>query len=48
MRAWHDLRALDIDEISTFHTCAALYRIYHPHASLHEARRLVAEWLDRS
>jgi hypothetical protein len=48
LRAWHDLRALGSDEISTFHTCTSLYLIYHPNASLHEARRLVAEWLDRS
>ena len=25
---------------------AALYRIHHPEASLNEARRLVAEWID--
>ena len=26
--------------------CTTLYRIHHPEASLNEARRLVAEWID--
>jgi hypothetical protein len=47
-QTWHDLTAMGSDEISAFHTCTTLYLIYHPTASLQEARRLVAEWLDRS
>ena len=29
-----------------FRACTTLYRIHHPEASLNEARRLVAEWVD--
>ena len=29
-----------------FRACTVLYRIHHPEASLNEARRLVAEWVD--
>jgi len=29
-----------------FQACTTLYRIHHPEASLNEARRLVAEWID--
>jgi len=30
----------------SFQACTTLYRIHHPEASLNEARRLVAEWID--
>ena len=46
-RAWRDLRGLGTNEISAFHACTTLYLIRHPAASLHEARDLVAEWLDQ-
>ena len=46
-RAWRDLCGLGTDEISAFHACTTLYLIRHPAGSLHEARDLVAEWLDR-
>jgi hypothetical protein len=32
--------------MSAFIACTTLYRIHHPEASLGEARRLVAEWVD--
>jgi hypothetical protein len=32
--------------MSAFQACTALYRIHHPEASISEARRLVAEWID--
>jgi hypothetical protein len=32
--------------LSAFQACTALYRIHHPEASINEARRLVAEWID--
>ncbi len=44
--AYRDLRALGNDEINVFRACTTLYRIHHPEASLNEARRLVAEWVD--
>ena len=31
---------------AAFQACTSLYRIHHPEASLNEARRLVAEWID--
>ena len=34
------------DDMSAFIACTTLYRIHHPEASLSEARRLVAEWVD--
>jgi hypothetical protein len=46
-RAWRDLCGLGTNEISAFHACTTRYRIRHPAASLHEARDLVAEWLDQ-
>jgi hypothetical protein len=48
MQAWRDLHTLGSDEITAFRACTTLYLIHHPNASLREARRLVAEWLDRS
>jgi len=32
--------------MQAFHACTTLYRIHHPEASIDEARRLVAEWID--
>ncbi len=44
--AYGELRALGSDDIAAFGACTMLYRIHHPEASLNEARRLVAEWID--
>ncbi|MGI4793459.1 MAG: hypothetical protein ACRYG8_05105 [Janthinobacterium lividum] len=33
-------------DLDAFGACTTLYRIHHPEASLNEARRLVAEWID--
>ena len=44
--AYRDLRHLGSDDMAAFQACTALYRIHHPEASLNEARRLVAEWID--
>lgn len=44
--AYRDLRALGNADPSAFHACTTLYRIHHPEASVNEARRLVAEWID--
>jgi len=44
--AYRDLRAHGSDDVSAFLACTTLYRIHHPEASLNEARRLVAEWID--
>ena len=44
--AYRDLRHLGSDDMAAFRACTALYRIHHPEASLNEARRLVAEWID--
>ena len=33
-------------DMDAFRACTTLYRIHHPEASLNEARRLVAEWID--
>ena len=44
--AYRELRGLGVADLSAFHSCATLYRIHHPEASLGEARRLVAEWID--
>ncbi|MSP04829.1 MAG: hypothetical protein EXR05_06245 [Acetobacteraceae bacterium] len=44
--AYRDLRQHGTDDMSAFQACTALYRIHHPEASLNEARRLVAEWID--
>jgi hypothetical protein len=45
--AYHELRLVGSDDLSAFQACTALYRIHHPEASLNEARRLVAEWIDQ-
>jgi hypothetical protein len=44
--AYRDLRQVGSDDLSAFQACTTLYRIHHPEASLSEARRLVAEWID--
>jgi hypothetical protein len=44
--AYRDLRNLGSDDMVAFQACTTLYRIHHPEASLNEARRLVAEWID--
>jgi hypothetical protein len=44
--AYRDLRHLGADDMVAFQACTTLYRIHHPEASLNEARRLVAEWID--
>jgi len=44
--AYRDLRAHGNADLDAFRACTTLYRIHHPEASLNEARRLVAEWID--
>jgi hypothetical protein len=44
--AYRELREAGIDDFAAFRACTALYRIHHPEASIGEARRLVAEWID--
>ncbi|MBW8269066.1 hypothetical protein [Caldovatus aquaticus] len=44
--AYRELREVGIDDFAAFQACTALYRIHHPEASVAEARRLVAEWID--
>lgn len=44
--AYSELREYGTDDMSAFEACTTLYRIHHPEASLGEARRLVAEWVD--
>ncbi len=44
--AYSELRQIGSDDMSAFQACTALYRIHHPEASISEARRLVAEWID--
>ncbi|HEY0185062.1 MAG TPA: hypothetical protein VGC09_19850 [Rhodopila sp.] len=44
--AYRELRGTGVGDIQAFHSCSTLYRIHHPEASLEEARRLVAEWID--
>jgi hypothetical protein len=44
--AYSDLREVGTDDLSAFRACTTLYRIHHPEASVAEARRLVAEWID--
>ncbi len=44
--AYGELRAIGSDDMAAFGACTTLYRIHHPEASLNEARRLVAEWID--
>lgn len=44
--AYRELRRGGTDDMSAFQACTSLYRIHHPEASIAEARRLVAEWID--
>ncbi len=44
--AYRELRQIGRDDMAAFQACTTLYRIHHPEASLNEARRLVAEWID--
>jgi len=44
--AYRELRHIGSDDLSAFQACTALYRIHHPEATVNEARRLVAEWID--
>ena len=44
--AYRELRQGGSDDFASFRACTTLYRIHHPEASVSEARRLVAEWVD--
>ena len=44
--AYRELRSIGTADLDAFGACTTLYRIHHPEASLNEARRLVAEWID--
>jgi hypothetical protein len=44
--AYREQRGLGTPDLHAFQACTTLYRIHHPEASLNEARRLVAEWID--
>lgn len=44
--AYSELRGVGTPDMDAFRACTTLYRIHHPEASLNEARRLVAEWVD--
>lgn len=44
--AYREQRACGTTDVDAFRACTTLYRIHHPEASLNEARRLVAEWID--
>lgn len=44
--AYRELRVAGSDDLTAFHACTTLYRVHHPEASVTEARRLVAEWID--
>jgi len=44
--AYRELRETGNDDFASFRACTALYRMHHPEASVAEARRLVAEWID--
>ncbi len=44
--AYRELRRAGTDDMAAFQSCTTLYRIHHPEASMSEARRLVAEWID--
>ena len=45
--AYRELRGCGNADPDAFRACTTLYRIHHPEASLNEARRLVAEWVDQ-
>ena len=44
--AYRELRGVGTPDLDAIGACTTLYRIHHPEASLNEARRLVAEWID--
>ena len=44
--AYREQRSVGVGDVSAFSACTTLYRIHHPEASINEARRLVAEWID--
>lgn len=44
--AYRELRDSGNGDMAAFTACTTLYRIHHPEASIAEARRLVAEWID--
>jgi hypothetical protein len=44
--AYRELRDSGSSDLGAFAACTTLYRIHHPEASVEEARRLVAEWVD--
>ena len=44
--AYAELRMHGTDDMAAYDACTTLYRSHHPEASLNEARRLVAEWVD--
>ena len=44
--AYGELRSRGSADMDAFQACTTIYRIHHPEASLNEARRLVAEWID--
>ncbi len=44
--AYRELRRGGTADMEAFLSCTTLYRIHHPEASMSEARRLVAEWID--
>ncbi len=44
--AYRELREVGQSDMAAFQACTTLYRVHHPEASVTEARRLVAEWVD--
>ncbi|MCU0887749.1 MAG: hypothetical protein MUF65_08820 [Rubritepida sp.] len=44
--AYRELRDVGQSDLQAFQACTTLYRVHHPEASVAEARRLVAEWVD--
>jgi hypothetical protein len=44
--AYRELRETGNTDLCSFRACTTLYRVHHPEASIQEARRLVAEWID--
>ena len=44
--AYRELRDVGQSDMAAFQACTTLYRVHHPEASMTEARRLVAEWVD--
>ncbi len=44
--AYRELRDVGQSDMAAFQACTTLYRVHHPEASVAEARRLVAEWVD--